>query len=894
MEILSTEIGLTYSHKALRAQIEASGWTVTKVKLDSKSGRYVAEAKDERGTKLERKGKTEQLALSNLLIAVNHRTSSTHLGRWDHTFNSQLEEIAQAYSKAPLYEPKASASFMELAKDCERRVEVLRQHLDIQVVLDPEPYKKPEQLFKDVRKSRRLKVSRAGADHPVWTEKQVIDYRICHDVFGYVASGAGWDWAGENEAFAFHAEILPEEAQKALFTESIASTAYAAYYRAYGQQKVALFPKFMDQAQKKNNPYKGHPGVHPTQTLPPGPEPSVKHIVEGSFIPGIDELTEPENIRLAATGTGTIDPTLADPNVGYESPYMDNPMTTANGMTIQQAAGNPLESAKVSENANLINTSNAPSAGAKSGIPNSGTEWAYLNKEDPTQLATMKRAIVNAFRVVLLSPRKDLRWNAIHYQDISHIPGDEDNPKVYWDTLEQKRQEWNESRGYDRYAHLPYMKQMPALVNTLYQKNPSRGFPYAQKRAAEMVQNWITEEQNRQLALDADKPESKRRQSFQVDTKANYELTKRLQTYLAEHKPNLDHQMTKKVKQRFKDKGLDSKQFLPTLSAALDESPEDIHEPAPAADVSKYGAFMGEHLKAIAKVSRYVDQILEAALDDVHQHNGQGFHFRSCVLQLNIPGVGPKVCSFAWLLLQPMTSELATIDTHMMDLLGHQEKEMNNRDYFGMERELRAGRDAAGYQHMPMGQFQWGMWDYKRTGAGSHQDHSAMSVLDPKPHTSIDWAAKEQPVGAAGAVEWKNMWQTDPPEWWKQTLPARQDAWNEFQATTAAGTSKSKVPYVGIPDGYTQNPNSNQLQPLSRTASWPQNQTPWIVHPRSGEMLHGQPGQSIMSHALGALSVTDPREVWSQLPDELVGRTTYSSQPSSQSTTISPFTGLSV
>jgi hypothetical protein len=57
-----------------------------------------------------------------------------------------------------------------------------------------------------------------------------------------------------------------------------------------------------------------------------------------------------------------------------------------------------------------------------------------------------------------------------------------------------------------------------------------------------------------------------------------------------------------------------------------------------------------------------------------------------------------------------MTSQLATIDTHMMDVLGHNyEKEMNNRDYFKFERELAAGRDAAGYGHVPLGAFQWGM-----------------------------------------------------------------------------------------------------------------------------------------------------------------------------------------
>lgn len=443
------------------------------------------------------------------------------------------------------------------------------------------------------------------------------------------------------------------------------------------------------------------------------------------------------------------------------------------------------------------------------------------------------------------------------------------------------------ARGHARYGHIPYMKHVPNMLNAMYQRSPSRGFPAAEKRTQRMMQDWLTEAQDKLLAEDEVKPEAKRRAGFQIETKANYMMEQRLKTYLKEHQPKLDKAMTRKVKKRYKDEPVDMDQFVPSPVMAA------IHDPAPEADVSKYGAFMGNHLKAVAQVSQHVDELLQAALQDVHEHDGTGYHFRAAVLQLNIPGVGPKVCSFAWLLLQPMTSQLATIDTHMMDVLGHQEKEMNNRDYFGMERELQAGRDAAGYQHMPMGQFQWGMWDYKRTGAGSHQDHSAMAVLDPKPHDAIDWAAKEQPIGAAGAVQWKQMWQTQPPDWWAQTQPARQQAWDDYQATTAKDVGKTRVPYMGLPQDY--NPDGTPVTPVTaRTAMrWDdqgnivpvyQNRPgevsyrPWITHPQTGERLTGLPGQTIMAHAMGALAANGPQEIWAQLPDEAVGKLQEPSQ----------------
>jgi hypothetical protein len=206
-------------------------------------------------------------------------------------------------------------------------------------------------------------------------------------------------------------------------------------------------------------------------------------------------------------------------------------------------------------------------------------------------------------------------------------------------------------------------------------------------------------------------------------------------------------------------------------------------------EANKYGAFMGTHLKAIAQISQHADEILDAALEDVKAHDGTGHHFRAKVLQLGVSGVGPKVCSFAWLLLQPMTSQLGTIDTHMMDVLGHHyEKEMNNRDYFKFERELAAGRDAAGYSHIPLGAFQWGMWDHKRTGPGSHQDHSAMRVLDPVSHTTIDWVGKAQNLKG-------ESWHNQAPDWWQTTKPARDSVAEDWDQNIAPNFPQNAVPF---------------------------------------------------------------------------------------------------
>jgi len=337
---------------------------------------------------------------------------------------------------------------------------------------------------------------------------------------------------------------------------------------------------------------------------------------------------------------------------------------------------------------------------------------------------------------------------------------------------------------------------------------------------------------------DADMPEEKQRNLYQIENQANKEVAIWLKSYIAEHQLAMDFTAAETVNPE---------------QMGFDMDVPEVKKP----DMAKYGAFMGTHLQSIAKISQHVDQILEAALYDVHQKDGSGHHFRAAVLQLGISGVGPKVCSFAWLLLQPMTSQLATIDTHMMDVLGHNfEKDMNNRDYFKFERELAAGRDAAGYggpDGMPLGMFQWGMWDHKRTGPGSHQDHSAMKVLDPVPHNSIGWEEKAQNFKGA---DWS---QNRAPEWWQQTAPAREAVAQHYEQNIAPNVPQNQYPWN----------NGSMPEVLAKTSA--STLVPWFLHPTTGARINGSPGLTLMQHARSVLG-GEPEDIWGQLPDESVGK----------------------
>jgi 2'-5' RNA ligase len=420
---------------------------------------------------------------------------------------------------------------------------------------------------------------------------------------------------------------------------------------------------------------------------------------------------------------------LRDPNYQYNTNIVP---PAGNALTLYD---DPLEHMRVKDHAHALHTG-----------------WSeFTDAEGKPDHERMKVAIMNAFRAALLSPLKELHWNAAHYQDISHIPYNVSDPKVYWDALENARINHNRAAGFPdpEVRHKEYYEALLDFYRYYARHNPELSPTEVKARADREVQVMQAEIEENLLA-DVKQPDAEI-----LHAKVNKELNKRLKGIMKDDKPL--HQ-----------------------GAAL----ANPYDP----DTKAYGAFIGRHLIAIAQLSKYADLLLEAALEDV-QHGGDGHIFRAAVLRLNIPYVGPKVASFAWLLLQPLTSELATIDTHMCDVLGYDHKKhMNNRDYFKMERELMAGRDASGYGHMPLGQFQWGLWDYKRTGPHSHQDHTPLKPWQPTPHHQVDWKPRITP-----SPQTKETWLA--PDWWVQTAPYRDSEAAAWQHDVAVEYPKNQIPW---------------------------------------------------------------------------------------------------
>lgn len=832
-EISSGFRGITTPLNELIEEINGRGWELNSI--DYKQNGFVATGKNPHGESMEATGITDATAAANLLLKIMRRETIREapiakLAQWSQDWSNNLEEIAKAYAKAPIYDPKAAPAWKALADDSVRRAEVLKQQLKVEIVPDPEPYETPQEMCEDVHKNQHFLVSSANSQHPMWSTEQNVAFRIVHDVLGHCVSGGDFGWQGENQACRAHFPLLTPLAQKALFTECIAQTAAGAYFRSFMPQKVAFIDEFIEPAMEQENPA-AHQGVHPSQSVAPAAMPQVQPSTPQG-LPWATQIPSPDfSGGLPVFGSAK---NPRDPNHDWESGVDAMPNNA------YLWANDPLQGEAVRDNAMKVHTG----------------WWDMKNGDGSADIDSMRQAITNAFRVVLLSPRKDLRWNAIHYQDIMHVPATVTDPKRYWDALEGRRENWNQSRGYAPGSHKPYWKEFAQFRQYIRAANPDLEEWEADEKADREFFHMLSEEEDR-LAAD---PKNEKKDADEIHRKAATEVTKRLKAILKPQSQETDYgheqmHLLSKVKHKADQENkyydgdnrnsLNPVEFTSLrIEGAVGGGISGDHEEKYSTQVDfegqeagKYGAFMGSHLKSISQISQHVDELLDAALKDIQEHDGTGHHFRSKVLSLGIPGVGPKVASFAWLLLAPGTSQLATIDTHMMDVLGHDyAKNMNNRDYFRFERELAAGRDAAGYGHVPLGQFQWGMWDYKRTGEGTHQDHSAMKVLDPIPHDQVNWA-KKMPV--------QQSWQE--PEWWTATQPARDMVAQDWQQNVATQFASDMTPR------FAKRKTATSLH------------VPWILW--GDRIWVGAPGQTFMNLAREQLGYS-MEEVIQHLPEQ--------------------------
>ena len=502
-----------------------------------------------------------------------------------------------------------------------------------------------------------------------------------------------------------------------------------------------------------------------------------------SIIPGMVPDLGREEQKVSASS-------VTDPNAGWSAqipPNQDNAFLWQK----EDSGLDPLDWQGVRDHAALLDTG-----------------WHRQHHPDGSpDLDTQKQAVVNALRATLLAPRKNDRWGATHYQHVAHLPANVSDPQRYWEALEGQREHHNQARGMPEGAHRalwqPERETFRSWVKSLH---PSLDDRRVDEKADRELFHMLAEEEERIAQSDPDHKLT----AEEIEQEAHKSIQRRLKQAT---KPSINQ------KTDFGDSEL-------IYTSAI------WNQPDPAA----YGSFLASHIKPLAAVSNHADDLVRAARQDVANNGGKGHHWRKTLLDLGIQGVGPKEASHSWLLLQPQTSQLGVIDPHTLDILGHRPEDASDRDYFKHERELSAGRDAAGYGHIPLGQFGWGLWDYKRLGHGNHQDRRPWRVLNPQPHHQVDFLGQERPM--------QDKWQS--PYWWDSTQEARDQVGKQWDEQIGVLHPKHEVPFQK---------GAKRVAGLSDLA-------PWYVRHDTGESDVGAPGESIMAFIKSNHPELSTEEIW--------------------------------
>jgi len=757
-EVTSAFVTLSGIGRDWIKDIEDLGWTVDSMGRDSE-GNFVIQASNQAGEQTETKDKSDTFAFASLYSRINRSQAArlTHNRRvadWDRSFEDQIEEIAQEYADAKIYDKKAGPAWIELARDNKNRADMIRDQLKIETTDHPLPYKSFNEMVDDVIKNKKLTVSRANTDHRVWSSDQVIDFRITHDVLGHIAAGADWSWFGINRAFAAHAPLLSVEAQKALFTETIGRGAFNAYYHSMAEDKI-VFLKSFDEVQKiENRP--GHRETHPSQSLVPTKVPKIEK--EGSI-----EIT-------------------LDPNYAYESGVepLDNNAFMWHGIIGEDG-----------QKTDPLNVS-----GLKEVINELDPRW-----DQHTDSAHLLQAVSNAIKAALTNNHADPQRHAQHYQAIHHIPAGVKDPLQHWDALNGDRKAHNMARGYMEVGKEADPFMIP-LMQQIKNINPHLHGEDLHHEARKTLFNMTAEEES--TATDKLGPET---HPEKIAQEGISRLVKRLKMLI---KPNSDdHDFT---------------------------HVQMIVEAAERRDPRLYPSPLASNIKPLSDIAEHLDDLSSAAKVDLMK-DGKGHHFRSTALQKDIEGFGPDKIDEAWFYLSPYTSQLGTLTPSIIKSLGHKPGDLQPRDYFKLERQLQSGRDAAGYNHVPLGQFSHGLNNSMHYQNGHHPSQSHLNSINPTKHYHKDWNQGQKPAPKPVS-----------PGWWNDTKSTRKQVGKDWDKAIGIKHPKGSIPYKTADAGFGGFLNV-----------W----TPYYNHPETGQRMNGQPGQSAMQHAIESMQLGSPMGVWS-------------------------------
>jgi hypothetical protein len=174
-----------------------------------------------------------------------------------------VKALGDAYDALPDFDPKAIPAYKAFAEETGRQYDHITKPrskggLGIDINVTPEdPYGKNSsrdivgEIRDDVLNHNRINVfsTKTTGGHPALTDDQNDMFRGVHDIFGHLASGRGIDRHGEEAAFQKHSAMYSPLARSVMATETRGQNAALHKHGEFQDQKVAILPQQMQQAQ---------------------------------------------------------------------------------------------------------------------------------------------------------------------------------------------------------------------------------------------------------------------------------------------------------------------------------------------------------------------------------------------------------------------------------------------------------------------------------------------------------------------------------------------------------------------------------------------------------------------------------------------------------------------
>jgi len=151
--------------------------------------------------------------------------------------------VAEAYAKAPKFDPAAASSFEAMKPFVDKMFKRIEGVVDVQFV--PEhPYENAAELRQDVQQNGVLKISTLDAEHDIFDPETNAKFRAIHYYMSHIQRGTEFDAKGEIASYNAHLQTMPPKSHPALFTEVVGQACSFIVNGEFPEQKIALLPGF--------------------------------------------------------------------------------------------------------------------------------------------------------------------------------------------------------------------------------------------------------------------------------------------------------------------------------------------------------------------------------------------------------------------------------------------------------------------------------------------------------------------------------------------------------------------------------------------------------------------------------------------------------------------------